>query len=181
MSEIDYGNRALAIVKKDAIEDGIDSAIVERLHATRRIKVISSHVIRLSVEDTLKIYNHELETDPTEIRQALIAMNAIAMDGSNLLVGLKLAGFSDIDEALLYLETIKGKVGNVSEDSNLRSEFPFIRPTEFDGYPFWFRAAFFVRNRVHTPHDGVDLRNVEEVAFSKGLSIGDIYPSGGEL
>ena len=161
MSEINKPSHdVLAIVKNDAIEDGIADAIVDRLDQTERLRVVSRHIINLTISDVLHIYKHEHEVDPTEVREILIAMNAIAMRGDNLLVGLNAQGFANTSDALLHLESVKGKVGRDTEDT-IRSKF---------------QAPFFVRNRIHSPHDEVDLSNIETIALEKGISIDDIYP-----
>lgn len=176
MSEINKPSHdVLAIVKNDAIEDGIADAIVDRLGQTERLRVVSRHIINLTISDVLHIYKHEHEVDPTEVREILIAMNAIAMRGDNLLVGLNAQGFANTSDALLHLESVKGKVGRDTEDT-IRSNFPFSKPDDFSSHSFWFQAPFFVRNRIHSPHDEVDLSNIETIALEKGISIDDIYP-----
>jgi hypothetical protein len=174
VSEIEKSHNIIAIVKNDAVEDRIADAIIKKLDHTRRLRVLSRHIISLTTSDVLDIYEHEYEIDPTDVREILIAMNAVAMRGDNILVGLAAQGFSDLNEALLYLESVKGKVGNISGDS-IRSSFPFSRPENFETYSFWFQATFFVRNRIHSPHDDIDLKKIEDIAISKGLALKDIY------
>lgn len=175
MPETKQPQDVLAIVKNDAIEDGIAEDIIEKLNNTRQLSVLSRHVINLTIGDVLHIYQHEYEIDPTNVREILIAMNAATMQGDNLLIGLEAQGFHDTNEALTYLESVKGKVGDSSQDS-IRSTFPFSRPSDFGSYSFWFQAPFFVRNRIHSPHDEIDLKNMEEIAVTKGISLHDLYP-----
>jgi hypothetical protein len=178
VSETEKPQNIIAIIKNDAIEDKIAGDITEELNRTRRLTVVSRHIINLTTADVLDIYEHEYEVDPTDVREILIAMNATAMRGDNMLVGLAAQGFSSPGEALLYLEGVKGKVGNVSGNT-IRSSFPFERPENFETYSFWFQAPFFVRNRIHTPHDEIDLRKIEDIANSKDIALEDIYKDGG--
>ena len=129
----------------------------------------------LSQADILELYSHEYQSDPTHIRQILVAMNSIAMRGNNLVVGVKISDSDDQDEALRYLASVKGHTDDTEVDGTVRGLFKYIRPDGIEKEEFWFKAPYFIRNRIHTPETSTDIKIVERMLGRKAINLAMLY------
>lgn len=168
-------HEGLVIIKRDAIEDGVSSDVINFIDQNPAVRVQACSSVSLSTPEILDMYEPELLQDPSERREILMVMGAQAMTGTNLLLGVRVEGVGTQEEGFTYLNTFKGSIRDTSEDKTIRGTFPFPRPEGFDGYSFWFRAPFFVRNRVHVPDSHDAVAAVEQVAQKHGVSLEELY------
>jgi nucleoside diphosphate kinase len=173
---IESGHNISLIIKKDAVEEDLCGPILDFVNSHSNFEIVSTYPVDLSVVDALTIYTDELAEDPSESRAALIAMNAMAMAGRNMVAGLRVSNAVDHTAAFAALNEIKGKTARRDDKETIRGLFPYTRPEGYDDYPFWFRAPFFVRNRVHVPSSVVALESLHNVVLSaKGITTDMLY------
>lgn len=167
--------KALLIVKRDAVEDGLTENIIEFVDSIDRIKVVSKFPIELTEDEVLHMYKPELDQFPTERREILMAMAAVSMRGVNVVAGLQISDCTGPGDAFSYLNEVKGTTNGINNQSTIRARFPFMKPPDYDDYSFWFRSPFFIRNRVHVPDSTQALRNVLDIVGGKGVSRGEVF------
>lgn len=167
--------RCALIVKKDAIEDGIGDDVLAFVDSQPNIVVASRQLVELTAPDILEVYKYELDDDPSERREILMSMAAIAMAGSNIVAGIIMDNVDSPTEAFQRLNQLKGKTNNREDTNTVRGSFPYRRPDGYEDYSFWFKAPFFIRNRIHVPDSIGALHALEKVLLKKDITPDMLY------
>jgi hypothetical protein len=76
---------------------------------------------------------------------------------------------------LSTLESIKGHTSDTAKEDTIRGQFSFVKPAKLETQPFWFRAPFFVRNRVHVPANVKALNTIERIMDKRNINLVDFY------
>lgn len=168
-------NEGIMIVKRDAIEDGLAHEIIRFINNTDRAQVCGRHLIELTTSEALNLYAPELRDDPSERREILMAIGALAMTGQNILLGIRVDDADTPKDTFGYLNALKGSIKDPVSAGTIRGTFPHPRCDGYNQYGFWFQAPFFTQNRVHVPDSDDALAEIESLAMQRGITPQELY------
>lgn len=149
MSELSPG---IAILKRDAIEDGLASQIINSFAMSDLFEISDLLPVDLRKEDAYAIYAPEFrDTDSCE-RRILMEMGIRAMVGINLYIQFSIFTEhpNDITEGMMILNKLKGKVTDDPSRETVRGIYKAQLPTGLGNDIFKY-GPYMVRNRIHIP------------------------------
>lgn len=145
-----YVTEGCAIVKPDAIEDGLSDHIIENIRNRPQVTHLEPLPVTLTYDDAYGIYLPEMFDDDSQRRRRLMQLGIRAMVGLNIFLTIEVATDTADDrlDALRTLNRIKGKSTDEPQLNTIRGCYKTVLPDCIDTDE---RDRYIVRNRLHIP------------------------------
>lgn len=151
------------LVKRDAIEDGIDQSIISDVENHPSICDIQAMYGLFSFDDAYNLYLPEMFDDDTPRRRYLMNLGIRSMVGENifLLLRVQTENHDNLKESMSIVNKIKGKAFDSDAGDSIRRKYRV--DIDDDIIDSDLRDRLIVRNRVHSPDTIASYRGFKNV------------------